>query len=166
MLYACVPVYLCIYLSHFLPSPQWIISSSTASNMHISPWRPLLKAMCSLSFINSFPPISSSTYCALGTMLRIGDIKVNQRTRNMFSMELTIQWVKPCQIMSDSDSRHKENNIRWCDRSDEERSEGLYELCDKDTTIQRSNGRGSVLGRQNVKCKGPEAGEKAYVAGL
>ena len=47
-----------------------------------------------------------------------------------------------------------------------ELSEGLYELHGKDTTMQRSNGRGSVLGRQNVKCKGPEAGKKAYVAGL
>lgn len=48
---------------------------------------------------------------------------------------------------------------------DWELSEGLCEPHDEEATMQRSNGRVSVLDRQDVKCKGPEA-RKAYVVGL
>lgn len=49
---------------------------------------------------------------------------------------------------------------------DQRLSEGLSELHDEEVATQRSCGKVSILGRKKVKCKGPEAGKKANVAGL
>lgn len=107
--------HLCIYVSicpsYFLPAP------SGSSHLPRPPtWVShfgvrLLGDVLIIPALIHFPLSAVAPITCWG-LLGTRDSGVNKRIRAMFSTELTIQQVKQCQIMLDSDNGHKENKTR------------------------------------------------------